>query len=184
MTKDSSMNELQKYFNSFFIYDAETGNLYWRKREELSQGDIGFNKRFAGKQVGCAKIGTKSKTAYYTTRLGEKYFAVHRIIFAMHHGYLPEQVDHIDHNGLNNKIENLRPSNNKDNARNLPMQKSNKSGYIGVNWHKSAKKWQARAVDLNGKRVDLGRFDNIEDAIKIRKEYEVKFKYYNNREAV
>lgn len=174
------MNELQKYFNKYFIYHKD-GYLIWKKRDPLTFGDKVFNSRFTSKIAGGISLSKRSKTPYVCVEINKKSYKVHRIIFAMHHGYMPEQVDHIDHNGLNNKIENLRPSNSKDNARNLPMQKSNKSGYIGVNWHKSAKKWQARAVDLSGKRIDLGRFDNIEDAIRVRKEYEVKFKYYKDR---
>jgi uncharacterized protein involved in tellurium resistance len=96
-------------------------------------------------------------------------------------GEAPEEVDHLDHDGLNNKWLNLRASNNRDNSKNLPKQKSNKTGVIGVNWHNSAKKWQARAVDKNGIRVDLGRFDIFEDAVKARKEHEVKFGYYESR---
>ena len=184
MTKESKMTEIQTYFHSLFSYDEETGFLYWNERSPASTPNNIFNSMYANKTVGTAKIGDKSKTPYLTTRIGKKYYAVHRIIFAMLNGYLPEQVDHIDHDGLNNKRNNLRASNNKDNAKNLPMQKSNKSGHIGVNWHKAAKKWQARAVDLNGKRIDLGRYDNIEDAISVRKKYEKEFKYYQHRDEV
>lgn len=178
------MTEIQKYFNELFFYDKETGFLYWKKRPSSGRPNNVFNAKFANKKVGNVKSGHRSKTEYFVTRVGHKYYAVHRIIFAMNYGYLPEQVDHIDHNGLNNKLENLRASNNKDNSKNLPMQKSNKSGYIGVNWHKAAKKWQARAVDKNGKRIDLGRYDNIQDAIAVRREYEVKFGYYEHRDEV
>lgn len=175
------MTELQAYLHSLFLYEPETGFLFWKKREGDSHSVSVFNSRFVGKKVGYVKKPKRSKTTYLATLIDKKYETVHRIIFAMHHGYMPEQVDHIDHDGMNNRIENLRASNSKDNSRNLPMQKSNKSGHIGVNWHKSAKKWQARAVDKNGKRVDLGRFDDINDAIAIRKKYEVEFGYYENR---
>ncbi len=138
------MTEIQAYFHSLFSYDKETGFLYWKERTGNTHSDRVFNSRFIGKKVGSVKIGAKSKTPYLTTRVGKKYYAVHRIIFAMNHGYFPEQVDHIDHNGLNNKLNNLRPSNNKDNAKNLPMQKSNKSGHIGIDWHKAAKKMASK----------------------------------------
>lgn len=184
LTEDSEMTEIQAYFHSLFSYDEETGFLYWKERPPTCKENNIFNSRFKNKKVGSVKLGEKSKTPYLTTKVGKKYYAVHRVIFAMCYGYFPEQVDHIDHNGLNNKLDNLRPSSNKDNSKNLPMQKSNKSGHIGVNWHKAAKKWQARAVDLNGKRIDLGRYDNIEDAISVRKKYEKEFKYYQHRDEV
>lgn len=178
------MTELQEYLHKLFIYEKETGFLYWRKREGNTRSDAVFNSRFPGKKVGYIKKTARSKTTYIATFLDGKYQGLHRIVFAMHYGYMPEQVDHIDHDGTNNRIENLRASNNRDNSKNLPMQKSNKSGHIGVNWHKAAKKWQARAVDRNGKRIDLGRYDNIEDAIAIRKKYEKEFGYYQYRDDV
>ena len=181
MTKESEMTEIQAYFHSLFSYDEETGFLYWKERTPTNFRNNIFNSKFTGKKAGYFQKSNRSKTPYLSVTAEGKVYKVHRVIFAMLHGYMPEQVDHIDHNGLNNKRDNLRPSNNKDNAKNLPMQKSNKSGHIGVNWHKSAKKWQARAVDLNGKRIDLGRYDNIEDAIAVRKKYEKEFKYFEHR---
>lgn len=175
------MTELQEYFHSIFAYDQETGNLFWKERPATSKQNNIFNSMFMGKQVGYIKTSNKSKTSYLATRIEGKYHAVHRVVFAMHHGYMPKQVDHIDHNGLNNRIDNLRASSDFDNSRNLPMQKSNTSGHIGVNWHKAAKKWQARANDKDGNRIDLGRYEKIEDAIAVRKKYEKEFGYYENR---
>lgn len=101
------------------------------------------------------------------------------MIFKQFIGYIDDniQIDHIDNNGLNNKLENLRAVTSSINQRNKPLQSSNKTGINGVNWHTSAKKWQARITDLNGKRIDLGRYDNFEDAVKIRKENESKYGY-------
>jgi hypothetical protein len=42
----------------------------------------------------------------------------------MHHGYLPEQIDHIDNNPANNKIENLREASNSENRRNSRTSKN------------------------------------------------------------
>lgn len=178
------MKKIQDYFNSMLSYDPDTGVLTWKHREPPSKSNNTFNSLYANKVVGFLKASNKSKTTYLGLKIEGKYYSAHRVIFAMMAGYMPNEVDHIDHNGLNNKWGNLRASNRTDNSKNLPMQKSNKSGHIGVNWHKSAKKWQARAVNLEGKRVDLGRYDNIEDAIAVRKKYEKEFGYYNNRSAV
>lgn len=54
---------------------------------------------------------------------------------------------------------------------------------IGVNWHKAAKKWQARAVNKEGKRIDLGRYDDFKLAVEARKKHEIEFGYYENRGA-
>lgn len=178
------MTEFQAFLHSVLDYNEETGVLTWKYREPTSRANNIFNAVFAGKNAGSIVKSTRSKTSYLHVLVGGKRIMNHRVIFAMMTGSIPDEVDHIDHNGLNNQWSNLRSSSKADNARNMPMPKSNKSGYIGVNWHKAAKKWQARAVDLNGKRIDLGRYNTIEEAIAVRKKYEVEFKYYSNRDDV
>ena len=74
-------------------------------------------------------------------------------------------VDHINNNKLDNRRENLRfvtPSQNNWNKNKL---KNNKSGFIGVSWHKSSKKWQAQ-IRANRRHFYLGTFENPEDASK------------------
>ena len=46
--------------------------------------------------------------------------------------------------------------------------KSNKSGVVGVNWDKARNKWMS-SIRFKGHKYNLGRFDNLEDAIKVRK---------------
>lgn len=45
--------------------------------------------------------------------------------------------------------------------------KANKSGVVGVNWDKSRGKWQA-SLRFKGHKYNLGRFDNLQDAINAR----------------
>ena len=52
------------------------------------------------------------------------------------------------------------------------------SGIVGVSWNKKVKKWHAR-IGVNGTRIDLGKFDNLDDAILARKEAEKK--YFNKQ---
>ena len=51
--------------------------------------------------------------------------------------------------------------------------KYNKSGCVGVNWDKSRGRWQS-SIRYNGKKINIGRFDNYEDAVTARKKVEVK----------
>ena len=46
---------------------------------------------------------------------------------------------------------------------------NNKSVYKGVYFDKSRNKWAAQ-ITVQGKRVRLGRFDNLEEAVKVRQE--------------
>ena len=49
--------------------------------------------------------------------------------------------------------------------------KANKSGVVGVNWDKSRNKWQA-SIRFQGRKYNLGRFDDFDEACKVRKEAE------------
>ena len=107
--------------------------------------------------------GTLNTKGYLRIGINGKIYYAHRFVFLMHHGYLPEQIDHIDGNRANNAIENLRPATNSQNQQNRAKQKTNTSGYKGVHWRKDAGKWQAQ-IAINGKRKHLGYFDTAEQA--------------------
>lgn len=79
--------------------------------------------------------------------------------FAWYYVYneVPSVVDHIDRDVFNNKIENLRNITNQQNTWN--------NNAKGVNWHKGIKKFVAR-IGYNNKRINLGNFDNEQDALK------------------
>ena len=122
--------------------------------------------------------GIVGKKGYkYLTIRGQKFY-VHRIIWFLHHGYLPDAIDHIDGNKLNNKIENLRVCTVTQNLCNSKLRTDNKSGIKGVAWFKPHQKWRAR-INLNKKEYHLGYFDSKEQAeqaviigrLKIHKEF-------------
>jgi len=136
------------------IWEYRDGHLYWRENrgKKMKAGDK------AGR-VYCFRQGLQ----YRQLKVGGKTYLAHRIIFLMHHGYLPEQIDHIDGNGLNNDIENLRAANHGQNQHNKGTQKNNTSGFKGVSWDNRTQKWQAQ-IKLDGKAHHLGRFDTLEAA--------------------
>lgn len=83
-------------------------------------------------------------------------------------------IDHINGNKLDNRKSNLRIIEKCYNNMNISVAKNNKSGFTGVNWDKNSKKWIS-SIQFNKKRIRLGCFDNIEDAVKAREEAEVKY---------
>ena len=81
-------------------------------------------------------------------------------------------VDHINHDTLDNRKENLRLTDDFGNAQNITLQSNNTSGCTGVNWDQKTKKWMARiTIDCKGK--FLGYFDRKEDAIREREKAEL-----------
>ncbi len=72
-------------------------------------------------------------------------------------------VDHINGNPLDNRKENLRLCSQSDNCRNRSLSKNNTSGFKGINFKKSSRRWGARA-STRGERIHLGYFECREDA--------------------
>lgn len=72
-------------------------------------------------------------------------------------------VDHIDNNKLNNDLKNLRWCSHKENNQNKKIPKNNTSGVKGVHFHKQKNKWMAY-IKIDGIQINLGYYDNIEDA--------------------
>jgi hypothetical protein len=76
-------------------------------------------------------------------------------------------IDHIDGNPLNNRKENLRICTQGENTLNKSFISNNTSGFIGVSYHNQKCQYQAY-IGVNKKRIYLGSYDNIADAIRSR----------------
>lgn len=89
--------------------------------------------------------GRLSRRGYWEVGYQEFLYKVHRIIWEIHNGEIPEgmYIDHIDGNKANNKISNLRLVDGKGNSRNSKAPSSNKTGTVGVAFVK-AKDGQVR----------------------------------------
>ena len=85
---------------------------------------------------------------------------MHRLIMNAKKG---EQVDHINHNTIDNRKSELRLCTQSQNQHNRGCNSKNSSGYKGVCWRKARQKWQAQIV-LNGEKIYLGCFQTPEEA--------------------
>ena len=83
-------------------------------------------------------------------------------------------VDHINHNKSDNRKNNLRLATRSQNIQNRGIIPNNTSGVTGVHWHNHTKKWKAE-IEVNKRKIYIGVFKEKEDAIKARKEAEVKY---------
>ena len=88
----------------------------------------------------------------------------HRLAWFYVYGKWPEgEIDHIDGNGRNNAISNLRDGTHAENSQNLSLRSTNKSGAIGVSWAKNIQRWEAY-ICVNYKKKCLGYFDDPQEA--------------------
>jgi hypothetical protein len=72
-------------------------------------------------------------------------------------------VDHRNHDTLDNRRRNLRVCDHAQNAQNRRRFKNNRSGHKGVCWRPECKKWRAY-INVDNKRINLGNFDSKEAA--------------------
>lgn len=75
-----------------------------------------------------------------------------------------EVVDHINHNGLDNRRKNLRVCSHAENVWNSnPNRQNTSSKFVGVSWHKARNNWRA-VITENGRSKHIGSFQSEEDA--------------------
>ena len=113
-------------------------------------------------------ITYKDGRGYYAVQVDGVALKVHRIIYIMLKGEIPEGdvIDHIDRCRVNNTENNLRAVSTIDNHKNTSLRVNKTSKYRGVNWHKASNRWMAQSTDENGKKVYLGIFREEEEAAK------------------
>jgi hypothetical protein len=144
----------------------ENGNLFWKHRENAMPR---WNTRYAGKQA-----FTADRQGYKTGSIHNRVYQAHRVIWAMHHGRWPQgQIDHINGDRSDNRIENLREVDAFLNSQNAKRRADNTSGTAGVTFFKGRNQWTAR-ICVNGRKHHLGYFPSAEDAAAARKEAEIK----------
>jgi len=181
MTKSLPSVELLR---QLLEYDPETGILTWKPRpvEMFAEGSrqertcIIWNKRFAGKTA----MNTSLPNGYLTGGLLKKTTYAHRAAWAIFYGEWPRQdIDHINGDRQDNRIENLRSVSRSENMRNCGMLKTNTSGTTGVSFNGKLQKWAA-SIQVDKKSIYLGLFSSIEEAQAARRRAEPKYRFHPN----
>lgn len=149
MNKTKTENLTYERAIEILRYDAETGvlerklkNGEWRRCGDKPNHSDGR---------GCVRVYGKT-------------YLTHRLIWLLVYGEWPEyEIDHLDRDPMNNKIENLRAATRIENQHNHGVRKDNSSGYIGVYFFKRDNNYRAQ-IALNGKRIHLGYYPTAEEA--------------------
>jgi len=131
-----------------FYYDRETGHFY---------------RRFAqGGQLPWSRAGYEVSKGYHQLKVGGRAYRTNRLAWLYVTGEWPaHQIDHINRDPSDDRIENLRDVPQSVNKRNCRMYANNTSGFRGV--IRAGKKWAAQ-ITTGGVCKKLGTFSTPEAA--------------------
>lgn len=155
----------QEMVKDMLDYNQETGVFIWKVSHKcgVKAGDI---------------AGGVGAYGYHYIAIKGQIRQSHRVAWLYVHGYIPNEIDHIDHVRTNNKISNLRDVSHVENTRNMSKSKLNKTGYTGVFFEKKRSRWIAH-IGGSGK---IGRkyFSTKEEAVAWRLAKEIEHGYHKN----
>jgi len=157
------------YLHKRLDYNPISGELRWKPLSGDDWLTRRFNTRWAGQIAGNRDI----YDSYIRVHLDGRFVRGHHIVWKMTFGEDPPILDHRDGDGSNNKLSNLREATVTENQWNHRRSRTNTSGTSGVSWHKGEQRWHARIGD-KFKRIHLGSFDTLEEAVEARRQAEVK----------
>lgn len=139
----------------FALDEASPSGLVW-VIPQYFRGTPNYSR--VGQPVG--SIGKTKNREYWSVGLSEDWvrstYLIHRVVWVMINGSvdLGNDIDHIDGNGLNNKISNLRECSKSLNNRNMKKRTDNTSGACGISYQKTrtSEGWKATIVGVDGKK--------------------------------
>lgn len=143
-----------KRLRELLCYDSDTGVFTWRMR------------RAPHVPAGCC-AGSKQHNGYVKIVIDKQQNWAHRLAWLYVHGIHPNIIDHIDGDKSNNRISNLRPCTQSQNAANGKTRNTNKSGTPGVWLRPDTGKYTA-FIGVNGKKRNLGCFETAAEAAAVR----------------
>ena len=94
------------------------------------------------------------------------------------YGEFPKgDIDHKNHDKLDNSIDNLRDVAVVDNMKSKRLYKKNTSGSHGVSWNKANSNWRAR-IGVSGGVIEVGSYPTKDEAVKARKKAELEHGFH------
>jgi hypothetical protein len=148
------MSEREERLRQMIGYEPDTGRLYWKVKPNRNI--------LAGRT-----IGRPNSWAHICFGFMGRTWMSHRVAWFLYFGYWPEhQIDHINGDPADNRIENLRDVPQTMNMQNKRRaHKNNESGLLGVSKSERGrtKPWKA-TIKVDGKSRTLGRFATAEEA--------------------
>ena len=139
---------------------------------EYSEGQL-IRKTSAGPRKKGSVAGRPNHDGYTVVTINGKEYMAHRIIWKIHTGEDPSvlEIDHINRDRKDNRIENLRAVTRQENQKNrvqAKVMRKNITGklYIKYRAYKKTNQWE---VSVRG--TYLGTFSTYEEALSVRNHY-------------
>jgi hypothetical protein len=151
----------QKRLKQVLNYNPDTGEFRWKEPGP---------RRTVGGIAGTSPDGKRHVAIMIDGRI----FYAHRLAWMYIYGVMPYMIDHRDTNKGNNRISNLRITDQSRNLANRGMTAKNTSGYKGVYWNSSCKKWYA-LIRVRGERITIGKHEDPTVAHEMYKEAAIKY---------
>lgn len=139
----------QEYLKSVLHYNEITGVFTWKvsNSKKLKVGSI---------------AGWYNTRGYVQITIKNKKYTAHRLAWLYMYGTDPKaQIDHVNGNKEDNRIDNLREVNNRENNQNKTVHRNGR--LVGYSLHKNTKKYQAR-VNVNKKVIHIGLYNTPQEA--------------------
>ena len=159
-------------------YEPETGELFWLFRpRELFADDRSWkiwNTRFARQPA----LNSPSN-GYLVGAINYVTVRAHRVAWAIYHDVWPDIIDHINGNGLDNRLANLRDVSHCENMTNLPRKGNNRSGALGV--YRFGNRWAAE-IRAKGTKHWLGYHKTFEAAVAARRDAALALGFHENHD--
>lgn len=166
---DFSVSELKNVIH----YDPSTGIVDRHIRKYLR----------TDRKIPFGSITNTFGKSYIRLQLFGRLYMAHRIIWFYVHGVWPKYIDHIDGNGMNNKLCNLREVDIQENLKNKRIYTKNTTGVSGVVYLEKTNNYKVDIV-INKQKIYLGRHASIFEAACAKKSAENKYGFHENHGSI
>jgi hypothetical protein len=166
-----------EWVHSLFRYNAELGQVIWRERPrehfKTKRAWSTWNSNYAEKRTGAKLRNWWAVNIPLPNQVGHLATYESRLVIFLTKSHWPaSQIDHENHDGADNRLNNLREATAGQNSQNRRIRTDSISRVIGV--RRVGRKWYAR-IGVKGKLIWSKPFNTVEEAIEARKQLKAKY---------
>lgn len=127
-------------------------------------GDFSWIASRAGRFKPGARAGYKRPNGYVRINFNGSLYYAHRLAWLFVHDRWPSnEIDHIDGDPSNNRIENLREATRAENCQNVKASAKSASQLLGAHYDSISERWLSQ-IAIDGRNIALGFFNSAEEA--------------------